>query len=66
MYVDSLVCFDCIGDSKIDEFEKTFDQDKIVGFEIGVNDIMFVDCFDTFQHLLPVMSNEAGIEFGGL
>lgn len=43
---------DGLRNTKVDELEGTFDQDKVGRLEVGMNDFLVVDGLDGFEHLV--------------
>ena len=53
--VCGVVC-DGVGNSEVDEFELTADNDEICRLQIGVDNLFFVDDMDSLQHLTQQFS----------
>ena len=61
MHVDSVV-LDGVGDTKIDQLESALNQEEVGGLQIGMNDIVFVDCPNALEHFLPIVTREVNIQ----
>lgn len=60
--VDGHVGLDGVGDAEVDDFEAALGEDEVGGFEIGVDDVFFVDGLHAFDHFFPPVSDEDGVE----
>lgn len=66
VYIYSFVCVDCVGDAEINQFKTAFDEDEIGGFEIRVDNVVFMDGLDAFEHFFPVVTGETDVEGWGI
>ena len=60
--IGRVVTLNGLGNSKVDEFECSSDEQKVGRLQIRVDDSFFVNGVNGGEHLLPCQSNEIHIE----
>lgn len=64
VYVDGVLDVDGTGNAKVDELELALDEQEVCRLEVGVDNVMTVNCGDTFEHLTPVVACEGDVKAG--